>query len=217
MGTIIAFANQKGGAGKSTTAVHYLYWLLQNRRRKRIYLVDADAQSHSSKWLLKLGLEEKIPSFILKTADELLKELPILAEECDYLIVDSPGSLAEVTRSILLRTDLVVMPCPASGLDSEATVETIQMLEIARSIRAEGPNAGVFVNRAKKRSNLKQEAIEFWNQVPGIIPLKTVIHDKVPITDTFGQNKTVWHLGSAATDSVSEYEQLFKEVMHLLK
>ncbi|MGL5058771.1 MAG: ParA family protein, partial [Microcoleus sp.] len=45
---VIAIANQKGGCGKSTTAVHLAHWL---QTHGSTILIDADAQQSSSHWL----------------------------------------------------------------------------------------------------------------------------------------------------------------------
>src|SRR4028118_1391689 len=105
--TIIALINQKGGCGKSTTAVHFTYWLA-TKNKKKVLLVDADAQQSSSEWLS--GMEQQIPYKVVQTPDDLLDRIPELAGQCDQLIVDGPASLAEATRAILFRADLAVVP-----------------------------------------------------------------------------------------------------------
>jgi len=50
MGQIIAIANQKGGVGKTTLAVHLAVGAA--RARQRVIIVDADPQGNATSWLL---------------------------------------------------------------------------------------------------------------------------------------------------------------------
>lgn len=209
---VIAFVNQKGGCAKSTTSVHFAYWLAQ--KKYKILLVDADAQRSSSIWLE--SLEEKIPSEVVQTPDDLLERIPELICQCDHLIVDGPAGLSEATRAILFRADLAVVPCQPTGVDLRSASDAIRLIRQAQSVRNGPPQATVFLSRAVKGTKLKDEAIALLSKT-GIPILNTVIHQKQSIADTFGQGATIWELtGKPASEAAEEFNQLFQEIMRML-
>lgn len=212
--TIIALINQKGGCGKSTTAVHFAYWLA-TKQKKKVLLVDADAQQSSSAWLS--GMEQKVPYKIVQTPDDLLDQIPGLAGDYEQIIVDGPASLAESTRAILFRADLAIVPVQPTGVDLRSASDAVRLIKQAQSVRGGQPAAAVFLSRAVKGTKLKQEAIELLSKTPEVTMLKTVVHQKQAIADTSGQSATVWDLSSPpAKESAREYERLFKEILALL-
>lgn len=209
---IIAVVNQKGGCAKSTTAVHLAYWLTRNKHE--VQVVDADAQRSSSIWLQ--SLEIKIPFEVLQSPDELLEQIPELASRCEHLIVDGPAGLSEATRAILFRADLAVVPCQPTGVDLRSASDAIRLIHQAQSVRNGPPLAAVFLSRAVKGTKLLDEARALLGKTDVPI-LKSVIHQKQAIADTFGQGATVWELpGRPAAESAREFEKLFQEIMGLL-
>lgn len=212
---VIAFVNQKGGCSKSTTAVHFSCWL--SRQGNGVQLLDADAQRSSSIWLNSIE-SGSVTATVLQSPDELLEQIPLLASQCDYLIVDGPAGLAEPTRAILLRTDLAVVPCQPTGLDLQSASDAIRLIKQAQSVRGSLPKAAIFLSRAVKGTKLKEEAVSVLNQAKEVAVLKSVIHQKQAIADTYGQAATIWEMtGRPAAESKREYEQLFKEILGLLK
>ena len=115
---IIVMANSKGGVGKSTLAVHLAVWL--HEHGKTVILADCDAQRSSSDWLREAAPE--IKSVRLNGSNAILDKLPRLGREADYVIADGPGSDDEKSRSLLLRSDLAIVPCKASMLEVRALV-----------------------------------------------------------------------------------------------
>ena len=212
--SIIALINQKGGCGKSTTAVHFAYWLA-TQKKKKVLLVDADAQQSSSECIL--GMESAIPYKVVQTPDDLLEQIPELAEQYDLLIVDGPASLAEATRAILFRADLAIVPVQPTGVDLRSASDAVRVIRQAQSVRGGPPAAAVFLSRAVKGTKLKDEALTLLSKTPEVLLLKTVIHQKQGIADTSGQSATVWNFpGARAKESAQEYERLFKEILTML-
>jgi chromosome partitioning protein len=211
---VISFVNQKGGVSKSTTSIHFTYWLL--KQGKRVLLVDADAQQSSSQWVKGVEAVEVVCE-VLSTPDELLEKIPILAGQCDYLVVDGPASLSEATRAILFRTDLAIIPVQPSGVDLRSSADTMRLVAQAQSVRGGQPQAALFLSRAVKGTRLKEEAIALLEKNSGAVLLETTIHQKQAIADSSGQSATVWDMaGKPAADSAEEYDLLFKEILNLL-
>lgn len=207
---IVAVINQKGGAGKSTIAVHLARWL--HKQKETVLVVDADAQCSSSKWLARL--DQEISCKVIQAPDDLLDELPKLEESYDWVVVDGPAALSETTRAVILAADLALIPCQPTGVDLESASDTVRLVHQAQRIRRGTPKAVMFVNRAVKGTKLKDEAIEVLRLMPNVVVLSIVIHQRQIIADCYGQNATVFDLsGSTAGIARRELEQLFNKAL----
>jgi chromosome partitioning protein len=207
---IWAFANQKGGAGKSTGAVHALDWLHQ--QGLSTVLVDADGQQSSSGWVQELGLDCRI----ISDPEMLIDQLPELAESYDVVVVDGPGNASEVTKAILIRSDLVLIPCRDSMIDLASTGKIVQFIRQTKEIRKGLPTAAIYLNAVKEKTVLVREAKEALQT--GILPLlNTTLPDRQSIKDSPGQASTVFRMkGSGAKSAAVSYTQLFTEALALL-
>jgi chromosome partitioning protein len=141
---VVAFANQKGGVGKTTTAVNTAVSLAQ--RGYRVLLIDADPQGNATS---SLGIDKLAggPSIYdvlvdgmpladaVQTTDrpglDLVASTPMLAG-AEIELVDATGResrLREALSQILPRYDVVLIDCPPSlGL------LTVNALTAARSV-----------------------------------------------------------------------------------
>ena len=204
MSKIIAVANQKGGTGKTTTAIHLAYWLSQ---RGTVLVVDADAQQSSTTWLEDLNLKGEI----INDPDDLFDTLPQLGKQYDFVIVDGPASLSETTRVILTRADMALVPCKPAGLDMHSSNRVIRLIRQARDLRVGMPQAALFLNQAKKGTVLLREAKAALSN-SGIALLDSVIYDRQVITDAPSQGQVVWQMsGSAAKQAAKDFDLLFEE------
>jgi chromosome partitioning protein len=204
---IFAFANQKGGAGKTTGAAHAADWL--SGLGKSVLLVDADGQQSSSAWMQELDLEYEI----LIDPESLFEKLPKFAEKYDAVIVDGPGSLSEVTKAILARCDLVLIPSRDSMIDLRSTGKIIQYIRHAKELRNGLPKAAMYLNAVSKGTILLREAQDALND--GIIPLlSTTIFDRQCIKDAPGQGSSVFRMRTKpAIEATKNYEALFNEAL----
>ena len=150
--SVISIVNQKGGCGKSTTAVHLAYWLAQNHR---VTLIDADSQQSSSVWLANLS--KTIPHTAILDPEGLFEAIETAREEYDMVVVDGPGSLSEITKTILDVSDLSLVPCQPSGLDLSSSNKILQVIRQRQKVRGGQPIVGLFLSRAVKGTLLLKE------------------------------------------------------------
>lgn len=148
-GKIITVAQHKGGAGKTTLSTQ-LAVALQNDGAE-VLVIDVDPQGSTSEWHKircdVLGRKNKI--VLLQTQGwKMMREVPRLAKEYDYIIIDTPPH-AESESSIAVRlADLVLMPVQPSPLDVWACAPTLKI------ILSEKRPLMLIMNRVPPKSNL---------------------------------------------------------------
>ncbi len=211
---IIALVNQKGGCGKSTTAIHLAYWL---SLQSSVILIDADFQQSSSTWASQLE-SVKIPYQAIIDPEQLFEAIEEASTKYKAVVVDGPGSLSEVTKSILDCCDLALVPCQPSGLDLSSSSKILQVIRHRQKVRRGQPTAGLFLSRAIKGTILLKEAQQALAMEQRFPLLKTVIYQRQCISDAPIQQATVFNLNGATAKAASaDYQNLFKEALKLLE
>ncbi|CCQ51892.1 AAA family ATPase [Crocosphaera watsonii WH 8501] len=210
---IISFNNLKGGCGKSTSSVHICRYLLD--KGYLVALVDSDSQATSSRWMEQLNegiVKPKV--FRLTDPDLIIDELPLIARNMDYTIIDGAGGLAEVQRATLLLADVVLIPIQPSFLDIDASEEMIKAVRRARTIRNGLPLAYTFLTRIVPNTLLLKDSLEFLKTFEDVPLLSTVIPQRQIAADVMGQGYTLFDEKSRpAKDLVKAYTNLFREVL----
>ena len=205
--TIITIANSKGGVGKSTTAVHLAAWLAD--RGKTVTLADCDPQRSSSQWIAEARPD--VRAVTMASPDQILDELPRLAEESDFVVADGPGSQSETSRALLLRADFAVIPCKASMLEVRALAEATAALRQAQDIREGPPRAVIVLNMVGKNYRLTADMREAAQSLKLPIAATPWVLRQV-YADAPGQGAVVSGMGSRAKAAAAEVDRIFGEI-----
>lgn len=211
---IISFVNQKGGVGKSTLSFHFACWLKE--RGYSVGLFDADAQRSSSKWMADHSPETPLDCVDLTQPNAVPRQVLDIAESVEFLVCDGPGGLGEVTRTLLVLSDVAVFPIAASFLDAESLAEARAQLDYAASIHpATPPIAIVVLNKVRRRARLARDTRAALQSL-GISAMSASVRDLDAFKVAPQDRTTVWHMGRAGQQAASDLDSVFEELGELL-
>ncbi|WP_114954547.1 division plane positioning ATPase MipZ [Sphingosinicella terrae] len=122
----LVFANEKGGTGKSTTAVHTAVALAAQGRR--VAALDLDTRQRTLGRYLdnrkgtidRLGVELPMPDYATfdpSAGDSLETAIERLGEGAEIMVIDTPGRDDPHARTALTRADTLVTPINDSFVD----------------------------------------------------------------------------------------------------
>ena len=122
----IVFANEKGGTGKSTTAVHTAVALAASGHR--VGALDLDSRQRTMTRYLEnrdatmRRLEKELPQATYQVLEEHTEEglsaaIDQLVPHADVIVIDTPGRDDVIARAAILRADTLVTPMNESFVD----------------------------------------------------------------------------------------------------
>jgi chromosome partitioning protein len=150
---IISFVNQKGGVGKTTSAINIAASL--NRKNYKVGFIDADPQGSATQWH---AVEGNNAFDIMHHPEPLVREdIQALSEKYDYLVIDAPPAIGSITKSILAVTDLSIIPLSPSSLDFWSCKGTLEMVDEAREGNPE-LDVKILINRRIPGTRIGRQA-----------------------------------------------------------
>lgn len=205
---MICLANTKGGVGKSTIAVHLAVWLFDQGFRTA--LLDGDKQRSSSEWVREA--EPRITVRLCDDPDSCLLEAKDLAQAHDFIVGDGPGGIDDVSRSMLLKSDLALLPISPSILDLRSVQQATKILRYAQDVNQGRPDGRLILNKMRTRDTISRE---LQAAAPGLgvsVP-STVIRDLQAYRDAAQQGTTVTRMGRKGAQASEEIRRLFAELV----
>ncbi|MEQ8442887.1 MAG: ParA family partition ATPase [Alphaproteobacteria bacterium] len=184
-GKILTIAQQKGGAGKSTLAAHLaLAWVL---KRKSVALVDIDPQQSLAAWYAareeQFGEDKTGLTFEAVTGWRAARTVEKLADDHDYVLIDSPPHADTDARVAVRAAGLVLVPAQPSPLDIWATMPTLELAQKEKS------DVLLVLNRVPPRANLTAQMITKLGDYP-VKVAKATIGNRVAFADAMVTGRT---------------------------
>lgn len=210
-GQVLALASLKGGCGKTTLAVNLAAGLSAAPfRRGAVGLVDADPQGALAHWA-DWGGAPGLPRVQSAGADPVAA-IDRMARDHAHVVVDCPPSLdMAVTRRVLERARVVLIPVLPSPLDLWACAETA---DAVRQARRRNPDlaAWLLINQAEPASALSRA---MSRALAGLeIPvLGCAVRRRAAFRSAILEGVSVYQLGARGRAAAREIDEVLREVM----
>ena len=207
---VITIAQQKGGSGKTTLAVHLALAFIKYHNLK-VAIIDTDPQGSLGKWFM-IRTEKKISNdnLTFKTASlwGAQYESKTLKNDHDIVIIDTPPKIESDARPSIEAADLVLIPMAASHVDFWATGAIVDIAKKANK------KILVQINRSNQRSKLINKTNDFIKSLD-LSSTKTIIGNRQIYTSSMGEGQTAVEKqkkGSAVEEIKNLSEQILLEL-----
>jgi chromosome partitioning protein len=245
VGRILCVANQKGGVGKTTTAVNLAVGLAKSGART--LLIDLDPQCSATSGLghkpaarHPLVSQQPLKDSLLATGTAGLEVLPgsrsfedveLLATSeahaatlhrhlasglsaFDFVLIDCPPSLGQLTRTALAGATEVLMPIQCEYFAMEGLT---QMIEVIKQVMSRYPNrlefGGILLTMYDHELELAREVDAEVRDFFGEIVFRTVIPRDVAVAEAPSHGLSVMDYAPRARGARA-YVELCMEVLN---
>ena len=208
---VIAIAQQKGGTGKTTLAVHLALAFIKYHNLK-VAVIDTDPQGSLGKWFM-IRTEKKLSNdnLTFKTASlwGAQYESKTLKKDHDIVIIDTPPKIESDARPSIEAADLVLIPMAASHVDFWATGAIVEIAKKANK------KILIQINRSNQRSKLITKTNDFIKSL-ALSSTKTIIGNRQIYASSMGEGKTAVEKQKKG-NAVEEIRQLSEQILSEIK
>jgi len=218
MSKIILIASQKGGVGKSTTAVNIAAVLAQ--QGETTLLFDADEQPTTTNWCVERDITYPTLPKILSRQDygDVDYILNAIADQYTYIIVDAAGHDSIEMRAAMSVCDILLIPFKPSQADLDTLTHMAEVVNKAKNVNNK-LKAYAFLSIAptnSKRKEIEQSQAAI-NEFSEIILLDTIVHDRAVYIASISDGLGVVEMTGKSSSEVKAREEMLslaKEVLN---
>ena len=191
--TVITIAQQKGGAGKTTLAIHLaLAWAQAGRR---VAVIDIDPQASLSTWF-RLRQQRRAPRAVPIAASavagwRVAAEVERQERDHDIVVVDSAPHAETEARIAVRAANLVLVPVQPSPMDFWATKPTLDLA------RTEKVPALIVLNRVPARARLTVAMLDAFRGLDATLA-HSQVGNRVALAAALNEGKGILEFDAAS-------------------
>jgi len=208
---VITIAQQKGGTGKTTLAVHLTLAFIKYHNLK-VAIIDTDPQGSLGKWfMIRAEGKHLNDNLTFKTASlwGAQYESKALKKDHDIIIIDTPPKIESDARPSIEAADLVLIPVAASHVDFWATGAIVDIAKKANK------KILIQINRSNQRSKLISKTNDFIKSL-NLSATKTIIGNRQIYAASMGEGKSAVEK-QKKSKAVEEIKQLSEQILSEIK
>jgi len=246
MGLIISVANQKGGVGKTTSALNLGSGL--NREGRKVLLIDLDLQTDLTiglglpeasynindvmngrdikKAILKMknglnvipaSVELKATQLDLKKTDILIKALANIKKEYDFIIIDTNPGMTMLNINSIRASDMILIPILPEYLSLRGLKDFTETIEqLNTRFDIKPAKVKILVTNYDVRKAVHTEAIDMVRKHFKKKVYDTVIRTNVALSESVSHGLSVFDYQINSHGS-QDYKSLTNEIIKEVK
>ncbi len=203
---VVAIESQKGGTGKTTTAIHLA--VAAEKSGKAVVVIDLDPQASAAGWKDSRGEDE--PVVVATPASRITQAIQAArVGGADLIIIDTAPHSGDVALAAAEVADMILIPCRPGILDLRAIGNT------ARAVKLAGKPGYVILNAVPPNSPRSVADAREAAAVHGLPVAPVVLHQRAAFAHalTIGKTAQEYEPEGKAADEIT---QLFNWVIGAL-
>ena len=207
---IISFANPKGGAGKTTSALLLATELAA--KGAKVAIIDADPEKWISGWANLPGKPDNITIYSDVSEDSIVDQMEEAAAQAQFVIVDLEGTASLMVANAIGMSDLVLIPTQGASMDAKGAAKTIRLIRNqARMARRDIPHLVLLTRTSAAIASRALKNVRDQLDKGGIGVLSTSIVERAAYRDIFDYGGTLSDLDASQVSNLDKAVQNARE------
>lgn len=217
---VIAFANSKGGSGKTTSALLLACELAES---KPVTIIDADPRHPITTWASLPNVPENLTVVTNQSEKTILDEIEEAAAATPFVIIDLEGTASRLMSYAISQADLVIVPMKEQQQDALAAIDVIKEIHRdMKAVRREIPFAVLFTqSKVVAKSRTARFVADQFRTNPKMRTFKAEINERDAFSAMFATGGSVRSMAAGAVNNIEaaiqNVETFTSEVIVMLR